>query len=410
MTAPISIYEFNQRLSNTIATTPDVHNVWVVGETSDVRLSGGHCYLELVEKADDGTNRSRIRANIWANTFNALSRRFQAETGCAFTSGLKVLVCVSASYHPTYGMSVIITNIDSSYTAGDAVRRRNEIIKRLTQEGIINLNRSLHWPFVTNRIAVVSAQNAAGYGDFIKHLFENRGSLRFSLELFTAVMQGERTVPTVLEALRKIENRRHEFDTVVIIRGGGATSDLAAFDDYNLAAAIARFPLPVIIGIGHERDITVLDSVAALRVKTPTAAAEVLIDRITKVLDSLARCAERIYRLTTERIASNREFLARAEASLPGMATQCLIKTAATLDRYAMSLDSSVCRALEKATERLNRNEQLLKVLSPQAVLARGFSLTTLADGTVVRHPSQVPPGTVITTQLAEGSIVSETK
>lgn len=428
----ITVYELNQRLSDAVATAPGVRNVWVVGETSDLRTSSGHCYLELIEKNSDGTNKSRIRANIWANTFRQLNSQFYAVTGAPLASGIKVRACVSASYHPSYGMSVTINDIDPSYTLGDAVRKRAEILERLTKEGILERNRHIRWAVAPNRIAVISAAGAAGYGDFITHLFSNPGRLRFSVQLFPAIMQGEKTVPTVLQALSAVGKRSSEFDAVVIIRGGGSTSDLSAFDDYSLAAAIANFPLPVIIGIGHERDTTVLDYVANLRVKTPTAAAESLIERLNRLLDALGRAAERIYQHVTERIAADREMLAHAAASVPGLARQNLLKRKADLERVAINMSSAVSsalitrreqtnrfesdlvaatkRATERSHEKLERIAALLNVLSPQAVLARGFSLTLLPDGKVLRTPADAPEGTLLTTRLSSGSLTSQVK
>ena len=425
----LTVLQLNQRLSDAIATTPGLRNVWVVGETSDLRVSGGHCYMELVEKADNGTNLSRIRGIIWANAFSRLNARFREVTGIDLGSGIKIRVCVTASYHPTYGMSVNITAIDPAYTAGDAVRRRNEILERLTREGIIELNRHRPWPVAPNRIAVISAPGAAGYGDFVTHLFGNPFCLRFSVDLFAAVMQGERTVPSVLEALDAIEDRADLFDAVVLIRGGGSTTDLAAFDNYDLAARIARFPLPVIVGIGHERDITVLDYVASERVKTPTAAAEKLIERVARVLEALGRAADKIYRSAAERIGTHREFLAYASASLPGIASGLLMRRHNELERHAMTMATTVSRTVTSRNERLNRYaadissaatlnlerqaarisrcDDLLKVLSPDAVLARGFSLTLLPDGSVLRHAGTVPAGTELTTRLSQGSIRS---
>lgn len=428
-TRAITVLELNRRLSNAIAVAPDVRNVWVVGETGDVRVSSGHCYLELLEKADDGSNRSRIRAIIWANSYRTLADEFLARTGTPFASGIKVRVKVTASYHPSYGMSVNITEIDATFTVGDAVRRRNEIIARLTAEGIIELNRSLPWAYVPNRIAVISARGAAGYGDFINQLYGNSALLRFDTTLFEAVMQGERTAPTVRARLAEIRQDPERFDAVVIIRGGGSTSDLAAFDDYDLAADIARFPIPVIIGIGHERDITVLDYVAKKRVKTPTAAAEFLIERIVNVINALGRVTEAIYRATAQRIAANRELLAHAEASLPGMARASILSHRSALERYALNISSvlnsrisrnnerlnrycadieaSGIRTIERSAERLRRADELLKVLSPDAVLARGFSLTLLPDGSVLKNIADARPGTDITTRLADGSLQS---
>ena len=428
----ITVLELNKRLSDAIAMAPGVRNVWVVGETSDVRLSAGHCYMELVEKGEDGSNKSRIRAIIWANAYRQLSERFRAFTGVAFGSGIKVRALVTASYHPAYGMSVTINDIDPSYTVGDAMRRRAEIIERLTAEGIIERNKQLAWALVPNRVAVISAAGAAGYGDFVTHLFTDARCLRFNVTLFPATMQGERTVPSVLEALERIGESQDSFDVVVIIRGGGATSDLAAFDDYSLAAAIAKFPLPVIIGIGHERDTTVLDYVASMRVKTPTAAAASLIERVARVLDALGRAADKIYQSAAQRISANRELLAHASAALPGLVNGAFLRCRSQLERDAMGITTSVgaavsrnnerlarigaeigtaaMRTIERNAERLASDEKLLKVLSPDAVLSRGFSLTMLPGGEVLRNPSQVKPGTILTTLLSEGEIISVTK
>lgn len=403
----ISVLALNKRLSDAIALAPDVRNVWVVGETSDVRVSGGHCYLELVEKGDNGVNVSRIRAIIWANTYRGIENRFRSVAGMPFASGIKIRACVTASYHPTYGMSVTVSDVDPAYTAGDAIRRRAEIVSRLTVEGIIENNRRLPWALVPNRVAIVSARNAAGYGDFMTHLFGNTGKLRFKADLFEATLQGERTVPTILNALQAIAARSGQYDAVVIIRGGGATTDLAAFDDYSLAAAIATFPLPVIIGIGHERDVTVLDYVAAQRVKTPTAAAEFLIERVGRVYDALGRAADKIYQAASSRIALNRELLAHASASLPGTVRQTLIRCGAALDRYAVATVTAVERHIERNNDRLERAAQLLAVLSPEAVLARGFSLTMLSDGKIVRSVADVAPGQRLITRVADGTVTS---
>lgn len=425
----VSVYELNQRLSNAIAIAPDVQGIWVVGETSDVRISGGHCYFELVEKEESGKIKSRIRATIWANRVKWINNKFRAVTNSDLASNMEVKVYASASYHPAYGMAVNITDIDPNHSVGEAQRRRNEILARLKNEGIIDLNKTIEWPHAPLRVAVVSARGAAGFGDFVNHLFTHPSRFRFHVELFEAVMQGENTVPTVLEALRKIYTRRGDFDGVIIIRGGGATTDLAAFDNYDLAAAVAKMPLPVMVGIGHERDVTVLDDVANMRVKTPTAAAAWLIERISRLMEALGRAADKIYRLASQQIADNRELLARAAASLPGMVQRQIItrrnelerctmnigstvmtvvnKRSQDLDRFSADIRSATLRNVERAHDRLERGEALLKVLSPEAVLARGFTLTTLADGHVLRNMQQAPTGTRIKTYLADGNIIS---
>ena len=243
-----------------------------VGDGRNVRPAcvRGHCYMELVDKDDDGrTVRARARAVIWASALPACRGAFLAVTGTRLRSDIKIMARVTVSYHAVYGLSLVISDINPEYTAATSCATSHEIIARLRAEGVFDLNRTLEAGPVLNRVAVVSAAGAAGYGDFIRHLYSNPRRLRFSTELFPAVLQGERTASSVIVALERIMERVDEFDCVVIIRGGGAVADLASFDDYDLAANVAQFPLPVIVGIGHERDITVLDYVAHTRVKTP---------------------------------------------------------------------------------------------------------------------------------------------
>jgi exodeoxyribonuclease VII large subunit len=425
----LTVSQFSQRLSAAIAASPGVRNVWVVGETSDLRVTGGHCYLELLEKDDQGRTLARIRANIWASQFAAINAAFAAATGAQLASGMKIMARVTANYHVAYGMSVNITEINAEYTLGDAVRHRNEIIRRLQAEGVIDLNRKLQWAAPALRIAVISAQGAAGYGDFINQLYNNPHRLHFSTRLFQAVMQGDRTVPSVMAALDAIDAEHESFDGVVLIRGGGSTSDLAAFDNYDLAVRIARYRLPVIVGIGHERDITVLDYVANMRVKTPTAAAEWLIARGKAVLDALDNAANLIYQTVSQRIAANREQLARISASLPGLATMHLQRHSARIDRAAMMLTNlgprfiqpRVARldaltqsliqatnvALTAAKQRVRAAQQLVSVLSPQATLKRGFSLTYDVNGKVVTSVNQAAPGDYVHIMLLDGSITT---
>ncbi|MEE1207401.1 MAG: exodeoxyribonuclease VII large subunit [Muribaculaceae bacterium] len=429
MEKPISIEELNSRLSAAIAAAPGVRNVWVVGETSDLRISGGHCYFELVQKDDAGNTVSKIRANCWANRWRWIYDKFLRGTGAELTSGLKVMMQVTAGYHPAYGMSVNVTDVDPSFTLGDAVRLRNEILARLTTEGVVENNRRLRWPWLANRIAVISAQGAAGYGDFINQLFTNPYRLRFSVELFPAVMQGERTMPSVLQAMESIQARAGEFDGVVIIRGGGSTTDLAAFDNYELARAVALFPLPVVVGIGHERDITVLDYVANMRVKTPTAAAEWLVGRGKRLLDALDNAGNRIMQSVTDRMAGNREQLARMSAELPGIVGGALVWNRQRLDRLTVALtqggaariqpqmqrlvllegklEMAAESVLRQQRQRIDSLQELIGALSPEMVLRRGFTVTRTADGRAVRSAADVGAGAEIVTVLADGRIRS---
>lgn len=425
----LSLGELCRMIQSTVASNMALQNVWVVGETSDLRMSGGHCYLELLEKDARGGIVARVRANIWASLWPRLSEYFRQQTGSPLASGMKVLVRVSASYHPAYGISLTVSSIDPGYTMGDAVRRRNEILARLKAEGLLELNRTVEWPRPALKVAVVSAAGAAGYGDFINQLYSNQQRIRFEVKLFPAVLQGERTAPSVMAALEAIAADPEGWDCVVLIRGGGATSDLAAFDDYDLACHIANFPMPVIVGIGHERDITVLDYVANMRVKTPTAAAEWLIGRASAELDLLERMAGDIYRCVSERISGNRQQLSYLSAYIPGLVNSAISRQKAALDRASISVASSgprlimparvhlgnlatmltkaVQTRIEAARIALDAKVGLVEALSPEQVLARGFSLTRTADGRTVTDAESLSAGDEIVTLLSRGSVRS---
>lgn len=425
----ITVNELCRRLQNAIAVAPMLQNVWVTAETSDVRISGGHCYLELLDKDDNGVTVARIRANIWASTWRQVSASFMAATGAPLTSGIRILAKVSAGYHPLYGMAVVITAVDPSYTMGDAIRRRNEILARLQQDGILTMNRQIAWKDVPMRVAVISAPGAAGYGDFINQLLSNKRLLNFKVRLFPAIMQGDRTVATVIAALDQISTQYNDWDCVVIIRGGGSTSDLAAFDNYELAAHVAQFPIPIIIGIGHERDITVLDYVANLRVKTPTAAAEWLIATATSALTRVENLGTRLYQLVTDRINGDRRQLAYMSALIPGAVNTALASCkgrlanisvslgslgpryiaprAARLDYLANMLATKPVDRLHHAKDRVDALSSLIDALSPTAVLRRGFSMTTDESGRVLTKAADIKPGQTLVTGFADGQVKS---
>lgn len=434
MNAALTLSQLNRRVAQALSASP-LQGVWVVAELSDLRVSHGHCYMELMEKdPSTGSVLARLRGVIWASAFPRLNAEFFGATGRRLESGLKVMVCGSVNYHPAFGMSFVITAIDPSYTMGEAERRRREIIDRLTREGVIRMNRELEWPDVALRVAVISASGAAGYGDFINQLFHNQERLRFSVRLFPAVMQGDRTSPSVIAALEAIAEAQEEYDCVVIIRGGGATSDLLAFDDYNLALNVAQFPLPVVIGIGHERDTTVLDYVANMRVKTPTAAAEWLIARGTAAMDRLRRIASDIMLTASDIIAGAQTRLAyldsalslapeaamqRAKASLQ-RATIMLAETGARrispemarLEATGKAVGTAAFNATSRAMDRLRSRRDLLAALSPEATLSRGYSIT-MVNGRAVRSVSDLKPGDMITSTVADGmvdSIVNQTQ
>ncbi len=426
---PLSVRQLNMIIAGCLA-TPDLHNVWVVGELIDLRASGGHCYMELLDK--DGTSgrvNARIKAIMWANVAPGLGRKFAQATGQRLVSGLKVMVCGTVNYHPSFGLSFVITDINPSYTLGEAERRRREIIERLTAEGMIELNRSLPWSPVALRIAVVSAAGAAGYGDFVNQLFSSPARLRFKVELFPAVLQGDRTVSSCIAALDTIAARQEEFDCVVMIRGGGSSTDLQSFDDYTLALNVAQFPLPVIVGIGHERDVTVLDYVAAMRVKTPTAAAEWLISRGMEALERLRSLGSDILAAATDRMTGchtqlsfcqgmlptvarsaldrARSFLDRSATALSGIGASKIAPARATIDSTAAAIAVAARATVAHRHQNINAFEAILKALSPQATLRRGFSVTRSSSGATIRSVNDIPPGETLVTILPDGKIIS---
>ena len=402
----VRLSALNARIGRLVNADSSLREVWVTAETSDLRVSGGHCYMELVDKDDDGrTVRARARAVIWASALPRVEARFLAVTGTRLRSDIKIMARVTVSYHAVYGLSLVISDINPEYTAGDLVRRRNEIIARLRAEGVFDLNRTLEPGPVLNRVAVVSAAGAAGYGDFIRHLYSNPRRLRFSTELFPAVLQGERTASSVIVALERIMERVDEFDGVVIIRGGGAVADLASFDDYDLAANVAQFPLPVIVGIGHERDITVLDYVAHTRVKTPTAAAAMLVAHQEAALDALRGTAAEIKNLAGSYINGQRQQLAYILGALPAMlraVTDAHRRRLGT--ETALAISTAAGAQMRMQTQRLDSLAMLVDALSPQATMRRGFAIAR-SRGRALTSAATLSTGDAIEITLADGAI-----
>lgn len=422
----MTLSEFNARIERQVNGVPTLMNQWVIAETSDLRLNrSGHCYTELIEKDDRGTTIAKIGAAIWAGTYRDLYNKFLRSTGQVLATGMKVMVKVSVNFHSLYGMKVVINDIDPNYTLGDMARQRQEIINRLTAEGIIDLNKELPWPEVPQRIAIISAEGAAGYGDFMNQLTGNPYGLQFYTCLFNAVMQGSQTVPTVMAAMDRINRHIDLFDCVVIIRGGGATSELNSFDNYDLASYVANFPIPVIVGIGHERDVTVLDYVAALRVKTPTAAAETLIQRGTTALAHLDELQDAVVTAVRDTVGQAREHLAFFTTMIPAAARHLIDTNRIRLDNHARNipfaaqglivnqrtrLERAVERMGDAASRALQREQQRLvalgdkaTLLSPVNTLQRGYSLVRRGDKCVTAA-DQLHSGDQITVQFATGT------
>ena len=403
----MTLFELNHIIRSVLESSLD-EEYWVEGEFADASVGfGGHFYGEMVQKDEQGRNIvARARVTCWARNYNIISLRFQKETGEMLRRGLHVKLLVRVTFHEQYGYALNILDVDSSFTLGDMVKRRKEILAQLEQDGIINDNKDLPLPRLLRRIAVVSSAGAAGYGDFCNQLEHNDYGLFFHLQLFPAVMQGTNVEESVMTALATIADEADRWDCVVIIRGGGATGDLSDFDSYPLAAAVAQMPIPVIVGIGHERDETVLDFVAHTRVKTPTAAAAFLIDRQAQeaaLLDDLYR---RIRKNAEMTIQLARQRLEHVQRVLPILFAGFRQKQENQMELLVHRLQTAVMRRIEQENHRQSLLQQRLDSLDPRTLLKRGYSIT-MCGGKVVRTADDVREGEVITTSLQKGEIHS---
>lgn len=404
----LSLYELNALVRKSIAAClPDEY--WVQAELSDVRNNAsGHCYLEFVQKdARNGNLVAKARGAIWANVYRLLKPYFEQETGQAFVSGIKVLVKVTVEFHELYGYSLTVTDIDPSYTLGDMARRRREILKQLEEEGVLTLNKELEFPALIQRIAVISSATAAGYGDFCDQLARNPYRFRFYTKLFPAVMQGEQVEKSIIGALNRINSERDRWDAVVIIRGGGATSDLSGFDTYMLAANCAQFPLPIITGIGHERDDTVIDSVAHTRVKTPTAAAEFLIGRQRETAALLDNYAGFIVSAVSMRMQNEKFRLDNLARKLPGLFSIRKLREEHRIDSLGQQMENKAVSYVLKENYRLQLFEQQVINASPEHVLKRGYSIT-LKNGQAVTDAATLKKGDILVIKFWKGEAKSQ--
>ncbi|MGM9758687.1 MAG: exodeoxyribonuclease VII large subunit [Parabacteroides sp.] len=404
----LTLSALNARVRETIdAAFPQSY--WLRAETSDVHINqaSGHCYLEFIEK-DSGEHQiiARARASIWAKTFRLLKPYFEGETGQRFASGLKVLVEVTVHFHELYGFHLTVIDIDPTYTLGDMARRRQEIIRQLQEEGVFTLNKELPFPLLPQRIAVITSATAAGYGDFTHQLTANPAGYPFYLHLFPALMQGERTEESIIAALERIFLHQELFDVVVIIRGGGAQSELSCFDSYLLAANCAQFPLPILTGIGHERDDTIVDLVAHTRLKTPTAVAAFLIGQMDRVANELLDLQQRLCERSTQQLAEHTNRLHQLAHRLPQCATERIAGERLRLQTLSTQLPGRVRNRLAEATRQLLLQEQFVKMSSPDYILQRGYTLT-LKDGKIVKRTDGLQVDDRLTIRFADGDIQS---
>ena len=359
---------------------------WVRAEIASLSARG-HCYMELVEKAENNTLAAKVRATCWNNVYSLLSAYFIQETGQALRVGMQVLVEVSVDFHPVYGLSLNIWNIDPTYTQGDLAKQRQATIQRLTEDGVMELQQSLEIPTLVRKVAVISAADAAGYGDFCDQLKNNRFGFRFELSLFAATMQGDHAPRSIIQALGKIASEEEKWDIVVIIRGGGATTDLGCFDDYELASHCAQFPLPILSGIGHTRDMSIVDMVTHTSVKTPTAAAEWLIERVAEQVERVNQLEVRLQRATQYAVVQENN----------------------KLQAYLQRMSYSAQRLIMQEQNKLQMWGKTIELHSPERIFKMGYSLTTL-NGKPVMKKEDVKDGDVLKTYVQDGVVESVVK
>jgi exodeoxyribonuclease VII large subunit len=356
---------------------------WVRAEIASMSVRG-HCYMELIEKADNGILAAKVRATCWSNMYGLLSAYFTQETGESLHVGLQVLLEVSVEFHSVYGLSLNVWYIDPTYTIGDLAKQRQATINKLQLDGVMELQQALELPSLVRRIAVVSSSEAAGYGDFCDQLKNNRFGFDFQVQLYSAVMQGDTASRSIINALSAIAGQEEEWDVVVIIRGGGASTDLSCFDDYELASHCAQFPLPIVAGVGHTRDVSVVDMVVYSSVKTPTAAAEWLIDRVAVQVERVGELQLRLQKAVQGKIARERNRVMVMEQRMINAVRRMVVREEGKLNLWRKTID----------------------LHSPERIFKMGYSLT-MAKGKIVRSSKDVHEGDVVETYLQDGMIQS---
>lgn len=428
MNTPLSLFELNNLVREVITTDLSME-YWVEAELSEVREVRGHCYMELVQKdMFSNTPVAKASAKCWKSKWMYVRPKFEQITGQYLHTGMKVMLKVYADFHEAYGFSWIVTDINPEYTLGDMAKKRMHIIEQLKREGVFDLQKELEIPMFAQRVAVISSQNAAGFGDFTRQLTDNSYGFKFQVELFPAIMQGEGIEGSVIAALDAINERLDEFGVVVIIRGGGATSDMSGFDTLALAENVANFPLPIITGIGHDRDESVLDMISHTKVKTPTAAAALLVEHLEVVWQMLMEAENELVTVAQHRIENEKQRLGHIAEKIPVLFS--LVKThyENVLDKLLMTISSMINEKvssekhnvllmeekikplvdvrLQREKHHLMMLEQRVKALDPEILLKRGYSIT-LCKGKVVVDASMLKSGDEVETKVRKGTFKS---
>ena len=385
----LSLYQLNNLVSEVISLSFN-QDFWVEAEISEIREVRGHCYIELIEKDEKmNTPIARASAKCWSNKWMFIKPHFERVTRQQLKAGMKVLLKVEAQFHEAFGFAWIINDIDPTFTLGSMAKKRKDIIDALKAQGVYDLQKELYMPLFAKRIAVISSEGAAGYGDFMQHLLNNEYGFVFEVTLFNAVMQGEGIEQSVISALNAINDKLSQFDVVVMIRGGGGTSDLSGFDSLALAENIANFPIPVITGIGHDRDESVLDLISFEQVKTPTAAADYFINHALRVYSRIDTLQQYVVTYAQNRIELERNKLQRLAEKV-----------------LAQRLNNAPKYILNSEQHRLSLLSEKIKSLDPQRILDRGYSIT-LHNGKSVLNAKELKKGDEIKTQFKDGIITS---
>jgi len=401
----LSLYKLNNILRSVIESTfPETFLVTAEVASCSVK---NHCYMTLVDKKDDSI-RAEANAVIWANRYSTIAARFKKETGTQITKGIKILFEAEITYHERYGLKLNILNIDPSYTVGEMAVKRKEVLEKLKKEFLIDRNRDLIFPVVPQKIGIISSSTAAGYDDFMNHLNNNHYGYVFTTRLFEAIMQGDRAEASINKALQQCAEKQDILDVVVIVRGGGAETDLHCFDSYIVGKAIALLPMPVISGIGHQRDITVVDEVSNIRAKTPTAAADIIISKVKDFEESLDTSTGSLVNAAFKLVASNRSGLSMMSRQISTAASQTIRNNSFNLDSLSKGLSYSL-KMIKNEQTRVRAKESSIRHLNPLNILKRGYSITQF-NGKSIRSSKDVTTGDEIKTLLFKGSITSTVK
>jgi exodeoxyribonuclease VII large subunit len=399
-----SLYELNEFLRRVVALNFS-ESVWVTAEIGQISLSRGHYYIRLLEKERDDVI-AEISAVVWASDFKRMQRVLGANTEGVFAEGMEVRLKGRLDFHERYGLKLVVEEFDPTYTIGKLEIQRRKLIAELQAEGLLDLNAALPTPSVWQRIAVISSETAAGWADFQNHISENIYGYKFAVQLFPSAMQGQFVEREMLQQLARIQSEKEKFDCVIIIRGGGAKLDLAAFDNPSVCRAVAVFPLPVLTGIGHEVDYTVLDMVAHTALKTPTAVADFLIERTMQFETNLVELGNTLNQYVQNRLYTEGAQLSKIDNFLQFQTAYFLKTQAQQLDRLAEDLPKMVLQFIKYENLKLDNALEIINLMSVEATLKRGFSITR-KNGQVVSSINDVQKGDAIETQVLDGILIS---